>query len=129
MFCRYFTRGTTARPNGGRLELQRDMSLIGVKDASSAVVIDAGSLPDSSFKLFSRASRRSKIREQSGLAGQEFDRMATIVGKPNSASGIETDLTDTGPKDTVIRVAQVVRAAAVADLTLEISAQQWLGAL
>ena len=39
----------TPRPNRGRLDLQEDMSLIGVKGDRSAVVIDAFNLPASSY--------------------------------------------------------------------------------
>jgi hypothetical protein len=37
------------RPNGGRLELQQDMSLLGVVGDRGAVTIDANDLPTSSF--------------------------------------------------------------------------------
>ena len=40
-----------ARPNGGRLELQQNMSLYGVTGSRSAVVIDATGLPASSMNL------------------------------------------------------------------------------
>jgi hypothetical protein len=44
--------GTGApRPNGGRIELQQDMSLYGDAGDRSAVVIDAGALPASSFTV------------------------------------------------------------------------------
>jgi hypothetical protein len=39
------------RPNGGRIELQRDMSLQGVEGDRSAVVINAANLPASSFPM------------------------------------------------------------------------------
>ena len=38
-----------ARANGGRLELQENMSLIGVEGDRSSVVIDAANLPASSY--------------------------------------------------------------------------------
>ena len=41
--------GGVARPNGGRLELQVNMSLQGVIDDRDAVVIDAANLPRTSF--------------------------------------------------------------------------------
>jgi hypothetical protein len=95
---------------GGRLELQRDMSLIGVKGNSSAVVIDAKSLPDPSFKNLTigglSGQNTGAIRIGRGSNSIEW---LTIVGKPNSASGIETDLTGTDPQEaTHIRVEHVV---------------------
>ncbi|MGD9627802.1 MAG: hypothetical protein AB7V18_01000 [Pyrinomonadaceae bacterium] len=45
-----FTALNVERPNRGRLELQKDMSLIGVVGDRSAVVIDASLLPQASYQ-------------------------------------------------------------------------------
>lgn len=45
-----FTAFNVERPNRGRLELQKDMSLIGVVGDRSAVVIDASLLPRASYQ-------------------------------------------------------------------------------
>ena len=50
------TPGNVTRPNGGRLELQPDMSLIGVAGDRSAVVIDMSALPLASFNTSSAPS-------------------------------------------------------------------------
>jgi len=51
-----------ARPNGGRLELQQNMSLYGVTGSRSAVVIDATGLPASSMNLPLARRRRTVPR-------------------------------------------------------------------
>ncbi len=43
-------QGGVARPNGGRVELQENMSLAGIGPSNSDVVIDAANLPVSSFQ-------------------------------------------------------------------------------
>ena len=64
--------GGAARPNGGRLELQENMSLSGNPGDRDAVVIDAADLPPASFVAppvpLTAAIRLGR--------GNEFDRMA-----------------------------------------------------
>jgi hypothetical protein len=88
------------RPNGGRLELQEDMSLSGVTDQPSAVVIDASALPAESFLS---GFLTGPIRIGRGRNSVEW---LTITGNAEAAGGIETDLA--GTPATVIRVAHVV---------------------
>lgn len=89
------------RPNGGRLELQQDMSLSGVSNDRSAVVIDASGLPNSSFLV--SFGRTGPIRIGRGENSIEW---LTVLGNDRAAGGIETDLT--GTPTTQIRVAHVV---------------------
>jgi hypothetical protein len=89
------------RPNGGRLELQQDMSLSGVTNNRSAVIIDASGLPNSSFVV--PIGRTGPIRIGRGENSIEW---LTIVGNARAAGGIETDLT--GTPTTEIKVAHVV---------------------
>lgn len=89
------------RPNGGRLELQQDMSLSGVTNNRSAVIIDASGLPNSSFVV--PIGRTGPIRIGRGENSIEW---LTIVGNVRAAGGIETDLT--GTPTTEIKVAHVV---------------------
>src|SRR5689334_12403788 len=74
---------------GGRLELQRGMSLIGVNGNQSAVKIDATSLPAGSFKDLTigglTKQNTGAIRIGRGSNSIEW---LTIVGNSNSASGI-----------------------------------------
>jgi hypothetical protein len=90
-----------ARPNAGRLELQRDMSLSGSTDDRSAVVIDASRLPTSSFTA--SFGRTAPVRIGRGSNTIEW---LTVQGNPQAAGGIATELGGTLP--TRIRVAHVV---------------------
>lgn len=88
--------GGVARPNGGRLELQPDMSLSGVSGDRSAVVIDFSALPAASFNV---AGKSSGIRIGRGNNSVEW---LTILGNPNSAAGVETDLVGAYPPQVAI---------------------------
>jgi hypothetical protein len=89
-----------ARPNRGRLEFQRDMSLYGVTGDRGAVVIDASALPDSTFNV--SFGRTAPIRIGRGSNTVEW---LTIVGNPAAAAGIATELA--GTPTTNIRVAHI----------------------
>ncbi len=92
------------RPNGGRLELQQDMSISGVAGDRAAVVIDAASLPPSSFPLAPPLiGRTGVIRIGRGSNAVEW---LTIAGNPLAAAGIETDIGTTA--DAWVRIAHIV---------------------
>jgi len=93
--------GAGARPNGGRLELQRDMSLYGVAGDRSAVVIDATGLPASSMTV--SFGRTSPVRVGRGSNTIEW---LTVLGNSAAAGGIAAELP--GNTSTRIRVAHVV---------------------
>ena len=90
-----------ARPNRGRLELQKDMSLYGVAGDRTAVVIDAGALLQSSFSM--PFGRTGVIRTGRGSNAVEW---LTIHGNPLAAAALETDLV--GTPEHHIRVAHVL---------------------
>jgi len=90
-----------ARPNSGRLELQRDMSLYGSVDDRSAVVIDASQLTVSSFNV--SFGRTAPLRIGRGSNTIEW---LTVQGHVAAAGGITAELPGTLP--TRIRVAHVV---------------------
>ena len=92
--------GGVARPNGGRLELQPDMSLSGVSGDRSAVVLDFSALPAASFNV---AGKSSAIRIGRGNNSVEW---LTIVGNASSAAGVETDLVGSSP--TRVAIAHIV---------------------
>jgi hypothetical protein len=92
--------GNVARPNGGRLELQEDMSLSGTTDDRSAVVIDASALPTSSFNA--PFGRTAPLRIGRGSNTIEW---LTVKGNPQAAGSIATELP--GIERTRIRVAHV----------------------
>lgn len=92
------------RPNGGRLELQQDMSMTGVAGERGAVVIDAASLPASSFPLRAPlVGRTGVIRIGRGRNAVEW---LTVAGNPLAAAAIETDIGSAA--DAWVRVAHVV---------------------
>jgi hypothetical protein len=93
--------GGGARPNGGRLELQQDMSLYGVTGDRSAVVIDASALPASAFNV--SFGRTAPVRIGRGSNSIEW---LTIVGNAAAAGSIATELTGTATTD--VRVAHVL---------------------
>ena len=103
--------GGVARPNGGRLELQRDMSLYGVMGDRSAVVIDATGLPAESVNLpqppLQPTNRTAPVRIGRGNNTIEW---LTVLGNTDSAAGIATDLE--GTANTQIRVAHVISSGA-----------------
>lgn len=107
--------GGTPRPNGGRLDLQADMSLYGLVGVRGAVIIDAGRKDASGNRLLPASSfgfpfgRTGVIRVGCGSNRIEW---LTIDGNPLAAASIETDLVSTNPAckllPTAVRVAHVV---------------------
>lgn len=89
------------RPNGGRLELQKDMSLYGVAGDRAAVVIDATALTAGSFNV--PFGRTGPVRIGRGSNTIEW---LTVLGNPAAAAGIATELP--GTPSAQIRVAHVV---------------------
>src|SRR5438128_1292467 len=66
-----------AGPTAGRLDLRKNMSLIGVTGDRSAVVIDAHLLPKASFDIsFAPVPGIQKTGVMQDWEGQPFDRMA-----------------------------------------------------
>lgn len=109
------------RRHGGRLEFQRNMSLIGKEGVQSAVVIDTSLLPKTSLNLSFGVNVPTKTGAIRMGRGSNSIEWLTVEGNLNSAAGIETDLvelrTDTSPhigqvlpkaKNTKIRVAHVL---------------------
>ena len=78
------------RPNRGRLELQKDMSLYGVTADRSAVVIDATRLPSESFINMPPGGRTGVIRI--GLGSNTIEWL-TVLGPSTAAAGIAAEAT------------------------------------
>ena len=89
------------RPNRGRLELQENMSLSGVVDDRTAVVIDAIGLPASSFSA-PPVPLTAAIRMGRGNNAIEW---LTIQNTVNGNANIGTDLNST--PTTYIRIAHI----------------------
>ncbi|MFN0278302.1 MAG: choice-of-anchor Q domain-containing protein [Pyrinomonadaceae bacterium] len=89
------------RPNGGRLELQENMSLQGVVGDRSAVVIDAVNLPASSYQA-PPIGKTGAIRMGRGSNSIEW---LTVRNAHNASANIETDLVS--PGTAYIRIAHI----------------------
>ena len=81
------------------------MSLSGVAGDRSAVAIDFSTLPAASFNV---AGKSGGIRIGRGNNTVEW---LTILGNPNSAAGVETDLVDTHPPQ--VAIAHIVAHASI----------------
>lgn len=91
-----------ARPNGGRLELQENMSLRGASFFRSPVTIDTSGLPPSSLNA-PGVNNTAPIRIGRGTNSVEF---LTITGNSAAQASIETDLVGVGLAR--IKVAHVI---------------------
>lgn len=94
-----------ARPKGGRIELQFDMSLQGVKGNREAVVIDAFDLPAASFpQAGAVAGPNAAVRTGLGRNALEW---LTVRGARFAQANIDTGLQPLDPGTTWIRIAHV----------------------
>ena len=82
-----------ARPNGGRIELQENMSLQGLVGDRSAVVIDAANLPTSSFNNAPPITLTAAVRMGRGSNSIEW---LTVRNATKGNANIGTDLPSTG---------------------------------
>jgi hypothetical protein len=95
--------GDGARPNGGRLELQTDMSITGVSGHPEDVVIDSSDpLNGPSFALPPGLGNAGTIRIGRGRNSVEW---LSVISGSASAAGVQTDLAGALA---VLRVAHVV---------------------
>lgn len=78
-------------PNGGRLELQNDMSVQGIPGNIGAVVIDQSALPNASFRLTPTVSVAG-IRMGNGINALEWLSVKGGSLAANPLSAIESDL-------------------------------------
>jgi hypothetical protein len=100
--------GVGARPNGGRIELQTDMSICGVTGHPEDVVIDSSDpVNGPSFALGGGLGNGGTIRIGRGRNSVEW---LTVVGGSSSAAGVQTDLVGA---PAVLRVAHVVSRGSV----------------
>ena len=95
-----------ARPNGGRLELQANMSMSGVTGHRDEVVIDSSD-PVNGPSFVIAGGNAGTIRMGRGRQTVEW---LTVVGGVNSAAGVQTDLVGGTP---VLRIAHVVCTGSV----------------
>ena len=93
--------GGVPRPNGGRLELQQNMSLLGEVDDRDAVVIDAANLPRTSF-VAPPVPLTAAIRLGRGSNSIEW---LTVRNAVNGNANIGTDVNTT--TTAFIRIAHI----------------------
>ena len=96
-----------ARPNGGRLELQEDMSMSGVNGHPDQVVIDSSDPVNGPTFNLGPGVNAGTIRMGRGRQTVEW---LTVVGGEKSAGGVQTDLVGATP---VLRIAHVVSRGSV----------------
>ena len=89
--------------NGGRLEFQQDMTIVGQRGDAGAVVIDASNLPSASYAL-GGLFMTGAVRMGRGSNTLEW---LTVQGAVNGSAGVETDL-PAGPDATIVRVVHIV---------------------
>ena len=90
----------TPRPNGGRLELQEDMTLTGHAFHPEWAVIDASQLPASSYQM------RGAVRTGRGFNKIEW---LTVRNAVNGAAGIDTGLVSSiSPTTAEVRLAHLI---------------------
>jgi len=100
--------GDGPRPNGGRLELQTDMSITGVSGHPEDVVIDSSDpVNGPAFALGGNLGNGGTIRIGRGRNIVEW---LTVVGGSSSAAGVQTDLAGA---PAVLRVAHVASHGSV----------------
>jgi hypothetical protein len=91
-------------PNGGRLELQMDMSLQGQPGDPNAVLIDQSALPNSSFRLTPTISVAG-IRTGRGTNSLEW---LTVKGGSVAAFPLGVIEPDLSPNETTIEISHVI---------------------
>jgi hypothetical protein len=95
------------RPNGGRIQLQPNMSLIGVEGDRDAVVINAFNLPTTSFPTSANGvATGPNAAVRMGLGHNSIEWL-TVRDARNGQANIDTGLQPLDPADTYIRVAHV----------------------
>jgi hypothetical protein len=95
------------RAKGGRIELQPDMSLIGVEGDREAVVINAFNLPPSSFpQTVNGVATGANASVRLGLGHNALEWL-TVRDSVNGQANIDTGLQPLDPADTYILVAHV----------------------
>ena len=96
-----------ARLNGGRLELQADMSMSGVNGHRDQVVIDSSDPVNGPSFPIPPNGNAGTIRMGRGRQTVEW---LTVIGGKNSAAGVQTDIVGGTP---VLRIAHVLCRGAV----------------
>jgi hypothetical protein len=102
------------RPKGGRIELQPDMSLMGVEGNRDAVVINASGLPKGSFPT-GGGGPNSAVRMGLGHNALEW---LTVRDAVNAQANIDTGLQSLDPGTAFILLAHIVSTGSVRAVNL-----------
>lgn len=106
------------RPNGGRIELQMDMSIAGVEGDRDAVVINASGLPLSSFpQVVNGVAIGPNAAVRMGLGHNALEWL-TVRDAVNGGANIDTSLQPLDPGTAYIRVAHVASTGALRGLNI-----------
>ena len=107
-----------ARPNGGRLEFQPDMSLLGLEGDREAVVISAINLPASSFPTkVNGVATGPNAAVRMGL-GHNSLQWLTVRDALNGQANIDTGLQPRDPADTSIVIAHIATTGSTRGLNI-----------
>ncbi|RSL18859.1 hypothetical protein EDE15_4464 [Edaphobacter aggregans] len=107
-----------ARPNGGRIELQMDMSMVGVEGDRDSVVINASGLPLSSFPpTVNGVVTGPNAAVRMGLGHNALEWL-TVRDAVNGGANIDTGLQAFDPGTAFIRVAHVATTGGARGLNI-----------
>jgi hypothetical protein len=115
------TSNNTPRPNGGRIELQIDMSITGVEGDRNAVVIDASLLPKASFPS-GATGPNAAVRMGRGHNAIEW---LTVRNAGKAQANIDAGLQPTDPGGASIVVAHVTSTGSARGLNVTTFGSQW----
>ena len=107
------------RPNGGRIELQMNMSIVGVIWNRDAVVIDASGLPLSSFPPTENGVATGPSAAIRMGLGYNVLEWLTVRNAVNAGANIDTGLQAFDPGTAFIRVAHVASTGSARGLNIQ----------
>ena len=106
-------------PNGGRIQLQMDMSIVGVEGDRDSVVINASGLPASSFpQTVNGVATGPNAAVRMGLGHNALEWL-TVRDAVNGQANIDTGLQPLDPGTAYIRVAHVASTGSTRGLNIQ----------
>jgi hypothetical protein len=107
------------RPKGGRIELQMDMSIVGVEGDRDAVVINASALPASSFpQTVNGLATGPNASVRMGFGHNSLEWL-TVRDAINGQANIDTGLQSLDPGTAYFRVAHVASTGSTRGLNIQ----------
>jgi hypothetical protein len=106
-------------PNGGRIQLQMDMSIVGVEGDRDSVVINASGLPASSFpQTVNGVATGPNAAVRMGLGHNALEWL-TVRDAVNGQANIDTGLQSLDPGTAYIRVAHIASTGSFRGLNIQ----------